>query len=359
MGDYEKPPTDYRLMDAPENDSLWELLSVYADGEANPAEAAQVESLLRSDAAMKREFDFMRLASSFVAAEPERMPPSELRDRIFAATVARPTLRRRLTTVWTNFAGSLTPRYALAGGLVGVALLTVALWPHNHQAVINAPQVAKTQVDAKQLADATRPLTQVRPTIEPTITKTTQTTPTDALLKAAEKTSAKPTVTAPTAKKPQEIADVHPLAKAAPTVIHAKPVASKHPKTVKTPQKPAPVTPDDTVIAEVAYSPKPDMDRNNQRPASVVSVPDANSSAPDDQSGETGAPSKPVTIALANTPQRPQRYEGHLIAPPDNARQMTPSAMRQQQHAHNAGYNELAISSIRQNQIRLGTELRF
>ena len=90
MGDYEKLDTDFLPFHAVEDDSLWELLSVYADGEATPQEAAQIETLLRSDPALKREFNFMRMASAFVSAEPEIAPPAALRDRIFAATLARP-----------------------------------------------------------------------------------------------------------------------------------------------------------------------------------------------------------------------------------------------------------------------------
>ena len=357
MGDYEKLPTDFMLENAPEDDSLWELLSVYADGEATPAEAAQIESLLRSDSALKREFDFMRLASSFVAAEPEIAPPAELRDRIFAATVARPTLRRQLARAWADFAASLTPRYALAGGLAGIALLTFALRPHNNNQA-DAPQIAKvTQAETKQVAAVAPPVTSAKTANEPTIMEKVKVAATTPSLKDAEKTLPKSPVTMAEGKNmAKSAASLKPKTTLATNRV--KSAAPKHPAMVKAPQTPSPVETNEPIIADASYSRKPDMDRNNQRPASVANAPDS-AAPPDDRTAETSAPTKPVTVALADAPRKPQRYEGHIISPPDNARQMTPSFMRQQIQAHNAGYGDLAISSIRHNQIRLGTELRF
>ena len=353
MGDYEKLPANFMQMDAPEDDSLWELLSVYADGEATPAESAQIESLLRSDSALKREFDFMRLASSFVAAEAEIAPPAELRDRIFAATVARPTLRRRVKTAWANFTSSLTPRYAMAGGLAGAALLTFALWPHTTNTNVNAPQIAQvTQPAPKQIAADAPPVTQAQPAIESANPAAVKLALSNASLTTAKKTPAKPTVITSAVKK--SIMTVAP--KTTPAVNHVKSAAPKHPATAPSPQPLAPVKPDTST--EVAYSPRPNMDRVNQRPASAVAAPDTNTQT-DDQTAETALSPKPVTVALTDAAPKPQHWEGHLKMPTDNARQMTPSFMRQQRQAFNSGYNDQIIRSIRQNQIRIGTELRF
>ena len=363
MGDYERINTDFMPQNAAENDSLWELLSVYADGEATPAEAAQIEALLRSDSALKRELDFMRLASSFAASEPEIAPPAELRDLIFAATVARPTFRRRLATAWTNAAASLLPRYALAGGLAGAALLTVALWPHNNGKP-TAPKIATQPTTALNQIAKILPLTETEPkiSVRPTGIE---------LANAAPKASdAKPTAPAPIETKPMIVATAE--TKTTPRIADANTapktnvisISSTHPKKaqkhstiVKTPQTPAPA--ESSEPTTIAYSPRPDMDRNNQRPTTTAEAPDKDLSLPDDKTAETPAPQRPLTIASVNTAPKTERHEGRYLGPPDNARQMTPSFMRQQRQASNAGYNDQAINSIKQNQIRLGTVWRF
>src|SRR5579871_1774569 len=89
------------------DDALWELLSVYADGEATSEETERVEALLRSDPAYAREFDFLRLTSVSARSYVEVDPPAALRDAIFAATIRKQTFATRMALAWENFRRSL------------------------------------------------------------------------------------------------------------------------------------------------------------------------------------------------------------------------------------------------------------
>ena len=359
MGDYEKMDKDFMLQDALEDDSLWELLNVYADGEATPAEAAQIEALLRSDAAMKQDFDLLRFASTSLRAQPEMEPPTRLREAIYAATVSCPTLRRRLATVWADLALSRTPRYALAGGLAAAALAAVTFWPH---------------------ADPTRPANGTAPlrvaAVPPIMNPLNHVLPPVAPLKSVTETPAK--ASAPTASKPAEKAaapkpDATRIAKAEPTAL--KPAEKAAVKTsppkkldraapqgsASSTQAPAPI--ETPVMVASTYSPNPDMNRNNMRPASLRTAAEHDSPLPDDEKiAPTEAPAankmdktnKPIRVAT-----KPERWEGHYIGPPPDARQFTPSYMRQQRQASNSGYNDLTLTSIRAKQISLGVEGRF
>lgn len=119
--------------DPDENDNvLWELLNVYADGEATPEEAARVEELLRSDPAYARQFEFVRMASDSAKSYVEIEPPAALCDTILAATVRKQTFATRLAFGWHSFRRSLAPRYAVPlAGAAAAVLVAVLLWPHN------------------------------------------------------------------------------------------------------------------------------------------------------------------------------------------------------------------------------------
>src|SRR5947207_8638400 len=92
-----------------DDDALWELLSVYADGEATPEEAARVEAMLRADPAWARRLDFVRLTADSVHSLPEVEPPAALRESIFVATSRRRSLANRLAAAWGDFRRSLAP----------------------------------------------------------------------------------------------------------------------------------------------------------------------------------------------------------------------------------------------------------
>ena len=110
------------------DDLMWELLSLYVDGEASSEESAQVEQMLRHDAEYARAYGFMQQTSSAVRAIVEVEPPAFLRDAILAKTSHRITLAQRLSagvaTLRTQLALPPVGRLALAGGsLAACALL--------------------------------------------------------------------------------------------------------------------------------------------------------------------------------------------------------------------------------------------
>ncbi len=368
MGENEKYLTDFAPGNGPEDEARWALLSVYADGEATPDETRQVESLLRSDTAWKREYDLLRLASSFARTEPELAPPAELRDRIFAATISRPTLRRRFATAWADFAASLTPRYALAGGFAGAALLTVALWPHNHkveapqqaaQAAPPSPQIAAPSASTPKIAPEVINAARTAAKIAASVPETAKKTPAQPIIKT-EGTTAEAKTSETKKARTLAAASVAAGTKIAASARPVKHSAAPRPSALtKAPQIPAPVDPDTPVVIAASYVPRPDMNINNQRPAPIARAP-----RPDSEMGdgvaESSAPTKPVRTAEADAPAGPQRWVGKIKPSVlDNARQMTPGFMRRQRQASNSGYNDLIISSMKQNQMQVAVEGRF
>src|SRR5579883_1539721 len=132
--------------EAAEDEALWELLSVYADGEASPEEAARAESLLRSDAAVAQKFEFLQWASRAAQSVDEVEPPASLRESILATTSHRPTLARRLAAAWSEMRAG-AGRYALpVGALAAASVLAVVFWPRSASAPRSATHFKPNQV---------------------------------------------------------------------------------------------------------------------------------------------------------------------------------------------------------------------
>jgi len=113
------------------NDEAWELLNIYADGEASPEQAAHVEDLLKSDALYARQLSFMRTASAAVQSFVEVDPPSSLRDAILASTSQRITWAANLVVLRDAIRTSLRPRFATSlAGLAAAGLLALVLVQH-------------------------------------------------------------------------------------------------------------------------------------------------------------------------------------------------------------------------------------
>ncbi len=116
---------------AGDDELLWELLSLYADGEAAPAEAAQVEQMLRHDAEYVRAYAFMRQAGGAVRSIVEVEPPAYLRGAILAKTTQRVPLARRAALAWGAFRGRFVApvgRLSLAGGGLAAAALLIGVY---------------------------------------------------------------------------------------------------------------------------------------------------------------------------------------------------------------------------------------
>ncbi len=114
---------------APQTDEekLWDLLSLYVDGEADPAQATIVEQMLSSDPAYRRDFDFLMQTSKTMHTLEEVAPPIALRDAIYAGTVRRPTLAGRLRAAWNRATTPAFGRYATVGGAFAVAAIGALL----------------------------------------------------------------------------------------------------------------------------------------------------------------------------------------------------------------------------------------
>ena len=117
-----------------DDEQLWDLLSLYVDGEADPAQAAIVEQMLSSDPAYRRDFDFLMASSKTMHMVEEIEPPASLREAVLAKTSRRPTLVGRLRAAWNRATSPTFPafgRYATAGGAFAVvALGAVIFQPH-------------------------------------------------------------------------------------------------------------------------------------------------------------------------------------------------------------------------------------
>lgn len=140
--------------DAVRQAALWDLLSVYADGEADPAETTRIEAMLQQDPVLARELAFLRRTSTVVRTLAEVNPPATLREAIYARTTGRPTLQRRIGRTWDRLLTSFAPRpmlrLSLAGGACLAAGLVIALVvPHGRgpvTAVHQEPQMGTSNL---------------------------------------------------------------------------------------------------------------------------------------------------------------------------------------------------------------------
>ena len=133
-----KPNTDFSTLPmsdagamAGDDERMWELLSLYADGEAAPDEAAQVEQMLRHDAEYARMYTFLRESGNAVRGIVEVEPPAYLRNAILAKTTQRVTVTRRLALAWDALRGRLAApvgRLSLAGGGLAACALLIGVY---------------------------------------------------------------------------------------------------------------------------------------------------------------------------------------------------------------------------------------
>jgi len=123
---------------AMECDKVWDLLSVYADGEATPHEAAMVEGHVAVCPNCARDLKFMQGTHQVLQDVPEVEPPATLRTAILAATVYRPNFGQRLVTAVRK---TLTPAPVRYGALAaaGAAAALTALVLRNGENVPVAP----------------------------------------------------------------------------------------------------------------------------------------------------------------------------------------------------------------------------
>jgi hypothetical protein len=116
-------------------DKVWDLLSIYADGEADPSEAAIVEDHVAVCSDCARGLAFMQTTVDVLSCMEEVEPPSSLRASIFAATIERVTLRQRIAAAFKT----LAPMPVRYGALAGAAGLLLAFALHNGVNTLSHP----------------------------------------------------------------------------------------------------------------------------------------------------------------------------------------------------------------------------
>ena len=337
-----------------EDDAVWELLGLYADGEASPAETAQVEALLRSDMSLAREFAFLKNTSQIVQSIPDVMPPDSLRDAIFAATIHRPTLMQRLAAFAPHFT-----RYALpVGGLAAAATLALVFWPHSAG---HAPVTRSNAPQRIAASDAPMPnLTPIVPLIAPDARPTGSgpNTAAAAMTKPTPASDVKPRPTVAQEKNPAKVPNMNTGnansgANGKKSEPHSSVKANKHPQTTA----PA-VQSDPSTVVQPDYSPQPNMDRPNMKPVVVANAPSDTDKLPDSE--HSAVEPKTTQTGTAAVPDPPQRMVGRLLHPVPDARQfVTTASLRQRQQAYNQGYTEMTVKGIEQHQIVAGVGSRF
>jgi len=138
------PVDETATTDSAQDAELWAMLSAYVDGESTPAETAEVERMLHSDAEYAHAYEFMRQTSLGARSFVEIEPPAHLRDAIYAATSHRPTFTKRALDGWNRFRLSVgMPRiYIAASGTFAVAALVVIALSGRHTAPVSISRIA-------------------------------------------------------------------------------------------------------------------------------------------------------------------------------------------------------------------------
>ena len=108
-----------------ECENLWEALCALADSSAG-ADSERLRAHLRDCPLCVRDLEVLRqINSSFGFGEPP-YPPHNLRDRILAATVNRPSLAARLRAISTSIRLPAYGRFAVASAACAVLLFAVS-----------------------------------------------------------------------------------------------------------------------------------------------------------------------------------------------------------------------------------------
>ena len=345
-------PTDFNAknnelkQNAPEldDDAIWDLLSLYADEEATPEQADQVEALLNSDSRLAQDLQFLRMTGAAAQTFAEVEPPAALRDTIFAATTRRQTMASRLLAYWDNLRQSFAPRsrYALAlGGMAAAALLAVAVGPQ-----LMSPKVSTVNIPTKEIV-ATVPTVPQQPkssTAEeifmgPPIRRTP--------VEIAKTTSVTvPSVSA--AKTTLAKFDVHPYGPVKPSA----PRSSTGGSGVKPPVQNNVPTPTEETVAMPSIRPK--MDQENRH------MPGPNRMLPPGPI----TPDETLTANLKDPPPAPNpdpnvvKHEPtpeikvtSAKLPPETYQFLTNAQMKQQQKATTLGYDRDTVKSIQRKEL--------
>lgn len=147
-------------------DSVWDLLSAYADGETNAHETSLVESHVATCTDCARDLEFMRSASLALVEAPEVEPPATLRSSILAATVYRPSFSVRFANALRRTFAAQSVRYgSLAAAGAAAALTFIAMRDGGvsngveyHPSSRTTASAPETSSNPRALAGVVRPL---------------------------------------------------------------------------------------------------------------------------------------------------------------------------------------------------------
>ena len=339
---------DYRLpIDIEEgtDDAIWDLLSLYADGEATPEQAAEVEALLCADPRVARDLQFLRATGETVQTFTEMEPPAALRDAIFAATTRRQTVAARLLAFWGDVRQTFAPRsrYAMTlGGLAAASLLAVALWPHSQTASIPNQKSPGVEI-------ASHPA--VSPSSRPTVGS-------EAVLPNNSRVE-KPAVAANTLKSSDHPASMTRFVSVKNPVM--PPLHPTAPNTGAGGNKPKPADqnhPSTTAGGGSESAPvniPPDNDANNRHMASRTSPPMPITSGVDDPSVKSDLAANTTSPDNARPINEPApRLDAKVQVvklPPETYDFLTNAQMKKQLDAKTLGYDRDTVKSIQRKEL--------
>ncbi len=110
------------------DDQIWDLLSLYADGEASDEEKKIVEALLTSNATYRSRLNFIQSASTVLSVMDEIEPPAMLRSAILDSTCRRRTMWSRAASAVVSIREAFAPSFNLRNfGLVGACVIAAVV----------------------------------------------------------------------------------------------------------------------------------------------------------------------------------------------------------------------------------------
>lgn len=355
MADFDQRDDLNRMNDMDEE--IWDLLSLYLDGETTPSETQKVEALIASDARYAREFSLMQRGSQCLQAAPQFEPPTALRTAILAQTIYRPTFAMRVRDILRAMAPHRAV-YGFVGAATFAAITFMAVRPAMQPlAVTSGSSVA------------------VKPSTGDTTEKKVAFVPKQHSAKAEDmafgedvkadfvklefailQNAKKKPVTQVSLRK-AEVAIVTPqVKKEAPKRQEVKSgstiqLALKFGTTPKVPSAHS-----RTSVFETPYTKKPMMDIENQRPSDskpVEQVADARTSDPEANStsaiGEAKitekTPAPVVHVRYARVPTLPDFKSSR--------------EMRREENERNLGYSPAVLEGMKRQQPTIAFSTRF
>lgn len=358
------------------DEDVWNLLSLYLDGEATGEEAAEVEALLRANPAAAREFSFLKQTGESARTYVELEPPAALRDAIFAATSHRPTLAGRLAAGWTALLlamNSRTGRYALAGGgLMAAGLATFVMWsrptgptnfavrPRANQQFAVIPRIVHPQIPYGGADNGTTGPVERNPVVRhhDVVVKNG---PTGKSHRRDDEPAVPSVEMAAAPGVPSNAKHgVKRSPKIAPAVFKLDPNKIHHPQ----------IDPADDPNAQyrVAYAPQPDGDKVNQHAAAGntgKSGDDVDSGVQVTPRGSDGETAPKVNASVARgTDGHPSlaSYRPHVDTsqlPPDPKQFLGNSEIKRERQAEALGYNRSTVDAIQRHQTSVTFVAKF